>query len=95
MKKLTPAEKRAETIRKNKAAKEERNRKIAEKRLATIAAKNIAKEKEIKRKHTIKVLKSINGTKPIFWIFFLFGWVNALYWLFVIVKYLLTMIGIG
>lgn len=88
--KMTPAEKRLATIKKNQEAKETRNRKIAEKRAATIKAKEVAKEKEIKRKLKVKALESINGTKPIFWIFFLFGWINAIYWLGAIVKFLIT-----
>lgn len=94
MSEKTASEKRLETIKKKKAATERRNKMIADKRAATIKAKEVAKTKEIKRKHAVKVLESINGTKPIFWIFFLIGWVSSLYWLFMIVSFLIrTAIG--
>lgn len=89
MSKKTAAEKRLDTIRKKKEATERRNKMIADKRAATIKAKEVAKEKEIKRKSRVKLLESINGTKPIFWVFFLFGWISSLYWLFIIVKFLI------
>ena len=91
MKELTAAEKRIATIKAKKEAKEKKNKEIAEKRAATIKAKIEAKEKIQAAKARKKKLQSY-GTKPIFWIFFLFGWTNAFYWLYKIVIFLLGVI---
>ncbi len=85
------AEKRIATIQANKEAKEKKNKEAAEKRAATIQSKLDAKEKAIAAKARKKKLESF-GTKPIFWIFFLFGWINAFYWLYKIVMFLLGII---
>ena len=91
MKELTAAEKRAATIQTNKEAKEQKNKETADKRAATIQAKVDAKDKIQSAKARKKKLESY-GTKPLFWFFFLFGWINAFYWLYKIAMFLVGVI---
>jgi len=84
----TAAQKRQDTIQAKKEAEAKRYKDIAAKRQQTIQAKKDKAEKALAKRARTKKLQSY-GTKPIFWIFFIFGWMNAFYWLFVIARFLI------